>query len=108
MAYTTGIYGALFKGGAWVIGNWTGYGGIGGNVNQNASCTSQAAGQLVCGVIAIDNVFYANVFNGAAWLGWAKIGGTGVGSPSCAPLGTGQVVCTVLGINNKLTSVVGP
>jgi hypothetical protein len=59
-------------------------------------------------VSAIDNVFYADVYNGSSWLGFAKIGGTGVGSPACAPLGTGQVVCVVLGINNKLTSVVGP
>jgi hypothetical protein len=62
----------------------------------------------VRGVSAIDNVFYADVYNGSSWLGFAKIGGTGVGSPACAPLGTGQVVCVVLGINNKLTSVVGP
>jgi hypothetical protein len=107
-AFSSGVFGALFKGGAWVIGDWNPYAGIGGSVNENASCTSHVAGQLVCGVIAIDNVFYANVFNGAAWSGWAKIGGTGVGTPSCAPLGTGQVVCAVLGINNKLTSVVGP
>ena len=80
----------------------------GGGVNDNAGCTTQAAGQLVCGAIVIDNAFYADVYNGAGWLGFAKIGGTGVGSPSCAPLGTGQVVCVVLGIDNKLTSVVGP
>ena len=91
-----------------MIGDWNGYVGIGGNVNDNASCTTQAAGQLVCGVIGIDNVFYANVYNGSTWSGWGKIGGTGVGSPSCAALGTGRVVCTVLGIDNKLTSAVGP
>jgi hypothetical protein len=78
-------------------------------VNDNASCTSQAPGELVCGVIAVtDAAFYADVFNGAAWSGYAKIGGAGIGSPSCAPLGTGQVVCVILGPNNKLTSVVGP
>ena len=107
-AYNSGVYGALFNGGSWVIGDWTGYGGIGGGVNDNAGCTTQAAGQLVCGAIVIDNAFYADVYNGSGWLGFAKIGGTGVGSPSCAPLGTGQVVCVVLGIDNKLTSVVGP
>lgn len=106
--FASGIYGALFNGGAWVIGGWNAYAGLGGNVNDNAGCTSQAAGQLVCGVIAVDNAFYADVYNGSTWTGWAKIGGTGVRSPSCAPLGTGQVVCTVRGVDNKLTSVVGP
>lgn len=61
------------------MGNWTGYGGIGGAVNDNAGCTTQAAGHLVCGVSAIDDVFYADVYNGSGWLGFAKIGGTGVG-----------------------------
>jgi hypothetical protein len=78
-AYRSGIYGALFNGGSWVVGNWTGYGGIGGAVNDNAGCTTQAAGHLVCGVSAIDDVFYADVYNGSGWLGFAKIGGTGVG-----------------------------
>jgi hypothetical protein len=78
-------------------------------VNDNAGCTTQAAGQLVCGVIgATDSAFYANVYNGSSWSTWMKIGGTGVGTPSCAPLGSGQAVCVVLGIDNKLTSVVGP
>src|ERR1700687_3416987 len=107
-AYNSGIYGTLFNGGSWVIGDWTGYGGIGGGVNDNAGCTTQAAGQLVFGAIVDDNAFYVNVYNGSRWSGFAKSGATGVGAPSCAPLGTGQVVCVVLGIDNKLTSVVGP
>jgi hypothetical protein len=107
-AYNSGIYGSVFSGGAWASGSWTAYTGIGGNVNDNASCTSHIAGQLVCGVVAIDNVFYADVYNGANWSGWAKIGGSGVGTPSCALLSAGQVVCTMSGPNNKLTSVVGP
>jgi len=92
------------------VGDWSGWGEIADLVNDNASCTAQAAGQLVCGVIAYfnDNAFYADVFNGSAWSGWAEIGGTGFGSPSCAPLGTGQVVCVIMGINNRLSSVVGP
>jgi len=77
-------------------------------VNDNASCTSHIAGQLVCGVLATDNAFYANTYNGANWSGWSLIGGTGYSSPSCAPLTPGRVLCTVLGINNKLTSVTGP
>jgi hypothetical protein len=106
-AYTTGIFGSLFNGGAWIAGNWSPYGGLGGNVNDNASCTSHIPGELVCGVTAIDNIFYANVYSGS-WSGWVKVGGTGVGSSACAPLGTGKVVCVVMGINNKLTSVIGP
>jgi hypothetical protein len=84
------------------------YGSLGGEVTNNANCTTQAAGQLVCGVISIDNAFYADVYNGTNWSTWTKIGGTGVGTPSCAALGTGQAVCAVMGVNNKLTSVVGP
>jgi hypothetical protein len=92
-----------------VAGNWATYGGIGGTVNDNASCTSQTAGHLVCGVIAVtDAALYGNIYNGSSWLDWNKVGGTGVGTPSCTPLGTGQVVCLVVGPNNKLTSVVGP
>jgi hypothetical protein len=108
-AYNSGIYASVFNGGAWTAADWTGYAGISGNVNDNASCTSQAAGELVCGAIgALDSAFYANVYNGANWSGWAKIGTTGWASPACAALGTGQVVCLVTGINNKLSSTVGP
>jgi len=90
------------------VGDWSTYGALGGEVTTNANCTTQAAGQLVCGVIAIDNAFYADVYNGTSWSTWTKIGGTGVGIPACAPLGTGQVVCVIMGIDNKLTSLVGP
>jgi hypothetical protein len=108
-AYNSGIYVNVFNGGAWIGTDWSGYGGLGGGVNDNAGCTSQAAGDLACGAIGVlDNAFYANVYNGVSWTGWSKIGGNGVGSPSCAALGTGKVVCTLIGINNKLTSVVGP
>jgi hypothetical protein len=107
-AYNTGVYGSLFNGGAWVAGDWAAYGALGGSVNDNAGCANQAAGQLVCGVVAIDNAFYGDVYTGS-WTGWAKIGGTGVGTPpACAPLGTGQAVCIIVGVDNKLTSIVGP
>ena len=107
------IFVTVFDGGNWVMGSWTTYGNLGGEVNDNASCTSQATGELVCGVIGQPtpgNAFYADVFNGSSWSGWTLIGGggTGLGSPSCAPLGSGKVVCVIMGLNNKLTSVVGP
>jgi hypothetical protein len=110
MAYSSGVYGARFNGGAtWGIGDWTGYGGLGGAVTSNAGCTTQAANQLVCGVTAVaDNAFYADVWTGTSWTGFLKVGGSGTGSPACAPLGTGQVVCLVMGLNNQLSSVVGP
>ena len=90
-AYNSGIYGALFIGGSWVIGDWNSYSGLGGNVNDNAGCTSQAAGHLVCGTIAIDNVFYANVYTGIgrdgrrlAEPGWhARLRSFGHGPRSC-------------------------
>src|SRR5579859_5184862 len=104
-----GVFGSRFNGGAWTAADWTTYSDIGGYVTANANCTTQSAGELVCGVIgAEDNAFYSNVYNGSSWSGWGKVGGLGINSPACAPLGTGQVVCVVLGINNKLTSVVGP
>jgi hypothetical protein len=89
------------------------HGNLGGEVNDNASCTSQATGELACGVIGQPtpgNAFYADVFNGSSWSGWTLIGGggTGIGSPSCAALGSGKVVCVIMGLNNKLTSIVGP
>jgi hypothetical protein len=108
-AYTTGIFVNLFNGSSWVAGDWSGYEGLGGAVNDNASCTSQSTSELVCGVIAVtDAAFYANVYNGSFWTGWEKVGGKGVGSPSCAPLGTGKVVCLIMGPTNTLTSTVGP
>jgi len=107
-AYFRGIYGSRFDGSSWAVGDWSTYGALGGEVINNATCTTQAAGQLVCGVIAIDNAFYADVYNGTSWSTWTKIGGTGVGIPACAPLGTGQAVCVLMGVDNKLTSVVGP
>jgi hypothetical protein len=109
-AYNTGIYGDRFNKGTWALSSWGGYVGLGGIANDDAGCTSQGAGQLVCGAVATaDNSFYADVFaNGSNWTGFTKIGGSGVGSPACAPLGTGQAVCVVVGLDNKLTSVVGP
>jgi len=106
-AYSSGIYLNLFNGAAWTAVNWSGYKGLGGGVNDNASCTSQDPGQLVCGATAYDNTFYANVYTGS-WSNWIHVGGTAFGSPACAPLGTGKVVCVVMGTNNKLMSVVGP
>jgi hypothetical protein len=107
-AYFSQIYGTRFDGGKWAVNSWTAYASLGGEVTNNANCTTHIAGQLVCGVIAIDSAFYADVYNGSNWSTWTKIGGTGVGIPACAALGTGQAVCVVIGINNKLTSVVGP
>jgi hypothetical protein len=112
-AQSLGIFGTRFDGGAWTVADWSGYGGgLGGSVSENAGCTSQAAGELVCGVYGVgvpyDSAFFADVYNGSSWSGWTEVGGVGVGSPSCAPLGAGKVVCVIMGINNKLTSVVGP
>jgi hypothetical protein len=114
-AESLGIFGTRFDGVAWTVNDWSGYGGgLGGDVSANASCTSQAAGQLVCGVYGVgvtyNSALFANVFDGSSWSGWTKVGGAGIGTPACAPLGTGtgQVVCVVMGVNNKLTSVVGP
>jgi hypothetical protein len=112
-AQSLGIFGTRFDGGVWTVADWSGYGGgLGGSVSENAGCTSQAAGELVCGVYGVgvpyDSAFFADVYNGSSWSGWTEVGGVGVGSPSCAPLGAGKVVCVIMGINNKLTSVVGP
>ena len=110
-AYNSGIYGARFNGGAWTLADWTGYSSIGGEVNANASCTTQSANELVCGAYGVgadNDEFYADVYNGSSWSGFTVVGGTGLGSPSCAPLGTGEVVCVAMGPNNKLTSTVGP
>jgi hypothetical protein len=110
-AYDSGIFGARFNGGAWTLADWTGYSSIGGAVNANAGCATQAANELVCGVYGVGadaDALYSDVYNGAAWSGFASVGGTGMGTPSCAPLGTGQVACVVMGPDNKLTSTVGP
>ena len=109
-AYNSGmIYGAEFLGGTWTPSNWTAFGALGGTVGNNASCTTQGGGLVVCGVIGeLDSAFYADVYNGSGWEGWVKVGGTGIGIPACGALGAGQVVCIVMGVNNKLTSVVGP
>lgn len=105
----SGLFGNLFNGGSWEGSNF-GIIDLGGAINDNASCTSQAVGELVCGVIAsqANNTFAAQVYNGSSWSGWGNYGGAGVGSPSCAPLGTGQAVCIFVGTNNKLSSIVGP
>ncbi|HXR16969.1 MAG TPA: hypothetical protein VN777_12295 [Terriglobales bacterium] len=114
-AASLGIFGTRFDGGGWNLNDWSGYGGgLGGEVSENAGCTSQAAGELVCAVygvgVAYNSALFSDVFNGSGWSGWTLVGGAGIGTPACSPLGTGtgQVVCVVMGINNKLTSVVGP
>ena len=110
--YSSSIYPTRFTAGGWAVADWTPYsGGLGGEVNTDANCTSQAAGELVCGAYAggpYNSEMYANVYNGSGWTGWSAVGGVGVGVPACAPLGSGQVICVVMGPDNKLTSVVGP
>jgi hypothetical protein len=108
-AFNSGIFVNFFSGASWIVTDWSGYEDLSGTPNDNAGCTNQATGELVCGGISVtDAAFYANVFNGSSWTGWTKVGGSGVGSPSCAPLGSGKVVCPLMGPTNKLTSVVGP
>ena len=104
------VYITTYNGGTWSVSNWESYQGLGGIVNDNASCTSQATGDLVCGAIGPDggNLFYGNTYNGAAWSGWVTTSTKGFGSPSCAPLTTGKAVCLVTGFNNELSSIVGP
>jgi hypothetical protein len=108
-AYNSGIYGSLFNGMAWAAGNWSVYGAITGTVDENANCTSQASGQLICGVVAVtDSAFWVNSYNGVIWAGWVKIGGVVTGIPSCTPLGAGKVACAVTTLTNKITGFVGP
>jgi hypothetical protein len=108
--YASSIFVTTFNGLSWITGDWSDFLDLDGSANDNISCISQAAGQLVCGGIGIgvgDAAFFADVYNGSVWAGWAQIGGTGVGTPACSPLGTGQAVCVVMGVTNKLSSVVG-
>src|ERR1700693_493887 len=50
-AYNSQIFATRFVGGSWAVGDWTAYGSLGGEITNNASCTTQAAGHLVCGVV---------------------------------------------------------
>lgn len=107
------LYYEYYNPGGWGLGNWGGYTGIGGGMNDDSgfTCASQAANQIVCVEIDIytSNQLWANVWTPSTyWQGWVELGGAGVGWPACAPLGTGQVVCMVMGPNNELTSIVGP
>lgn len=110
--YSSSIYPTRYNASGWAVADRMPYGGgLGGEVNANASCTSQAAGELLCGAYGVgpdNSELYANAYNGSAWTGWGVVGGDGVGVPACTPLGTGEVICVVMGFNNKLTSVVGP
>jgi hypothetical protein len=111
-SYTSAIYGSRFDGRGWASGDWSTYSALGGEVNTNASCTSQAAGQQLCGVYGVGatykNAFFVDIYNGSGWSSWSQVGGTGVGIPACAPLGGGQVVCAIMQPNSQLTSAVGP
>jgi hypothetical protein len=109
-ATNDGIYVSTYNGEGWSSSHWSSYSALGGVANDNASCTTQASGELVCGAIGTqgNNALFANVYNGSDWSGWDSVGGKGLNSPSCAPLTTGKVLCLVLGTNNQLTSTVGP
>jgi hypothetical protein len=109
--YQSQVYGSNYDGkSTWAATDWTGYGtGIGGELNDNASCVSHELGEFVCGVVgASDNEFFSNVYNGTSWSGWTLHGGSGMGTPSCALLTTDKVVCLILSTKNTLSSVVGP
>ncbi len=104
-------YVSTFNGGTWSATNWTGYGGLGGQSNDVPSCTTQATGDMVCGLMGIqDNEFFSNVYtaSSSSWSGWNLVGGKGIGSPSCVPFETGKAMCVVKGLNNAFTSTVGP
>ncbi len=109
-ATNDGIYVSTFTGGTWTASNWSTYSALGGDENDNASCTSQASDELVCTVVgpAVNNQLFANVYSGTSWSGWTAVSGKGLGSPSCAPLTTGKAVCLMTGTNNEFTGFVGP
>ena len=103
-------YVTTFSGAAWSKADWTSYSNLEGLLNSNASCTTQASGELVCAVFGPDtnNALFSNVYNGTQWSGWTEVGSQGMGSPSCAPLTTDKVLCVFTQPNNQLTSTVGP
>ena len=108
-ASSPGLYGNDFKGGTWATTSWSGWIGIGGNVNPGSSCAQSATGQLACGAVASDAGLYVNSFNGTGWIGWSKIGtATYIGNPGCASIGGGRVLCAAVGVNGKAFSIVGP
>jgi hypothetical protein len=111
-AYNSAIYTSFFNGGSWLASNWGAYTSLKGQVIDNASCTTNLPGRLVCGIVAVtDAAFFANSYNGLTWNGWTKIIssiGLETGMPSCTALAAGKVMCIVKGTNNKLSSVVGP
>ena len=106
---TGGLFGNDFKGGAWAATSWSGWVGIGGNVNPGSSCAQPATGQLACSAVASDAGLWVNSFNGSSWVGWSKIGtATYIGNPGCASIGGGRVLCATVGVNGKAASIVGP
>jgi len=104
-----GLFGDDFKGGAWATTSWSGWVGLGGNVNPGTSCAQVATGQLACGAVASDAGLWVNSFKGTNWAGWSKIGtATYIGNPGCASIGGGQVLCAAVGVNGQAASIIGP
>ncbi len=104
-----GLFADNYKGGAWAATSWSGWGGLGGNVNPGSSCAQTATGELACGSVASDAGLWVTSFNGTSWSGWLKIGtATYNGNPGCASIEGGKVLCTVVGVNGKAVSTIGP
>lgn len=104
-----GLFGNDFKGGTWATTSWSGWSGLGGNVNPGSSCAQVVTGELACGAVASDAGLWVNSFNGSSWSGWSKIGtATYIGNPGCASIGAGKVLCAAVGVNGKAASTIGP
>ena len=104
-----GLFADNYKGGAWAATSWSGWGGLGGNVNPGSSCAQTATGELACGSVASDAGLWVTSFNGTGWSGWLKIGtATYNGNPGCASIEGGKVLCAVVGVNGKAVSTIGP
>ena len=104
-----GLFADNYKGGAWAATSWSGWGGLGGNVNPGSSCAQTATGELACGSVASDAGLWVTSFNGTSWSGWLKIGtATYNGNPGCASIEGGKVLCAVVGVNGKAVSTIGP
>ena len=103
------LYGNLFKGGSFKPTQWIGWSSLGGLVASRASCTSDGAGQILCGVVATeDSALYVDQYANGGWSGFAKVGSLGIGNPSCTTLATNKVLCVMVGVNNEAISTVGP
>jgi hypothetical protein len=74
---------------------WSALTTVGGQITSAPSCTSYAAGQVVCVARDVAGGLTATAYNGTSWGAFTSLSATTTSVPSCAGNSAGDAICAV-------------